>query len=1098
MSGGLPPAGAHVTYSQQYRRCRKVGCALCRNGGKGHGPYWFAYWREDGKVRSRYLGKPTPPGVEETRASVAELQQARAASDQAAPSLRVCTLGGLAVWRNGQPLPATSWRRRKVTTLFACLLSAPGYRLSREALCDVLWPETPPDAATRNLHATIHLLRQVLEPVRGGTRIVQLAGEMVVLEPGSGTPQEWEWLDAAAFARAAGHALAAQDSVRCRDALALYGGDYLPDEPYLDWVVTRRDELRNQYMVLLLHLAALADAAGDYAEAELCYNAVLARDSCHEDAATALMGLLVAQGRRAEALRVYQALAAALENELGLAPSAEVEALRGRVQALETRPAAAGRPPQPPCPDRLGNLPAPLTSFVGREWELPEIAGLLSRPPAEGGRRLMTLVGVGGCGKTRLALAVAESVHAAFPDGVWLVELAAVTTAGQVHGTVMRALGGREEPGGTRATTLSALLRSRRLLLVLDNCEHLAEACADLAAILLRDCPDLHILATSRSPLDLLGEQVWRVPPLGTPPAEPLPDLPTLLRYEAVRLLVERVQDGRRDFVLTQSNAGAIVRICRHLDGLPLAIELAAARLATLPVDVVAARLDDCFALLIGGNRTALPRQRTLRATMDWSYALLSARERLLFQRLSVFSGGCTLEATEATCADAEVPAAALPDLLARLVGQSLVQLDERLDQPRYRLLEILRQYAHTHLVESGVATAVQERHGNWFLAQAERMRAGLVTPDRDQWLRRIEDDLDNVRAALAWSVTRTDDGVTTLRFVDALLPFWLLHGHLSEGRRWGEGALARAEAAQRAKVLNALGALANEQGEGRQAMAYYEESLTLYREVGEMRGIASVLTNLGTVAKYQGDLALARERYEESSRLLRALDDKATLSIVLNNLGALWIDLGQARQARGLLEESLALKRSLGNPLGIAAVLANLAEIARQLGELDQAVALYDQQLDLARAQGDKLAIALALYNLGLIAGVQGQYARAATLFGESLVREHELGNRRHVASCLEGIAAMAGVLGEPATGGRLFGAAAALREEIGTPVLPADRPAYDRDVDLVRAQLGDTAGTMWAAGRAMSLDQAICVAMTLRARWNSLMTCSPASRSC
>ncbi|HWE60518.1 MAG TPA: tetratricopeptide repeat protein, partial [Chloroflexota bacterium] len=463
---------------------------------------------------------------------------------------------------------------------------------------------------------------------------------------------------------------------------------------------------------------------------------------------------------------------------------------------------------------------------------------------------------------------------------------------------------------------------------------------------------------------------------------------------------------------------------------------------------------------------------------------LLSTRERLLLQRLSACSGGCTLETVEAICAGDEIMVAEVPDLLARLIAQSLVQLDERLEQPRYRLLETVRQYAQGRLAAGGMAPAVRERHCDWFLAQVERMRAGLSTPDRDRWLRLIDDDLDNVRSALALSTSRGDNGVTSLRFVDALLPFWLLHGHPSEGRRWAETVLARAAAApavQRARALNALGSLANEQGEGRQALAYYEESLALFREAGDMRGVASVLINQGTVAKYQGDFVLARERYEESSRLLRVLDDKATLAIVLNNLAALWLDLGEARAAQGLLEESLALKRALGNPKGIIPVLGNLAEVARLLGELDHAVALYDQYLDLARTLGDKAGIAVAFYNLGLIAGMQGRHARAATLFGESLLLQQELGNKRHIASCLEGMAATAGALGEPATGARLFGAAEALREQIGTPVLPADRPAYERDVECLHSLLGKTVAGVWASGRAMPLDQAIAVATAL-----------------
>jgi len=349
MSTGSPPIEAHVTYSQQYRRCGKADCARCAAGGPGHGPYWYAYWREDGRMRSRYLGKDAPAD----RPSAATLAEGRLPDDAAPPSrapaaLRVQTLGGFAVWRGGQRIPAGRWTRRDVLALFTLLLGAPGYRVHRERVCDALWPEADPAAAARRLHATLHLLRAVLDGPGAAHSRVRLVGDVLALELAAEAPRGAEWLDAAAFDHVAGAALASRDQAACRAALDCYGGDYLPDEPYAEWVVTRREELRARRQALLLHLARLSGAMGDLEEAEQCLRAVLVSDACHEDAAATLMGLLAAAGQRSAALRVYQALAAALEADLDLAPGDEIEAWRARLLAHEAAPRAADRPPRAP------------------------------------------------------------------------------------------------------------------------------------------------------------------------------------------------------------------------------------------------------------------------------------------------------------------------------------------------------------------------------------------------------------------------------------------------------------------------------------------------------------------------------------------------------------------------------------------------------------------------------------------------------------------------------------------------------------------------------------------------------------------------------
>lgn len=1061
------PTNAHITYSRQYRRCRKAGCSRCGSDTFGHGPYWFAYWREDGRLRSCYLGKGLPPGATPPAEIVASV----------ASQLTVRTLGAFAVLLCDTPIPETVWRRRAPLALFTCLLGARGHRMHREQIVETLWPELEPAAATRRLHRTLHALRTILAGPGQETNPLQYEGEMIVLEPVGANPAS-EWLDADLFARVADSALHGEDRGSCRAALAVYGGDYVPDDPYSEWVVLRREELRSQYLALVLHLARLSGTVGDLEEAEQCLRMVLRHDACQEDAAATLMGMLASAGRRIDALRVYQDLATALERALGLAPSSEVEVLRGRLQMQM----AARLPPSGQRPGAVGNLPSPVTSFVGRIWEQGEIAHLLAST------RLVTLTGPGGCGKTRLALETAEGLHERFPDGVWLIELAAIHDPALVVAAVAATVGTPDErklSGTALIDALCASLRFRHILLLIDNCEHLIGACAELATALLRACPGLSVMATSREALGIASETAWHVPPLATPPDDE-PSFATAPGYEAVQLFVERARASRPDFVLTHANAPAVLRICRQLDGLPLALELAAARLGTLPVEVLAARLGDCFALLTGGSRTALPRQQTLRATLDWSYGLLSPDERRVLRRISVFAGGWTLEAAVAVCRDAgeEADGVATQRLLDELASRSLVRIVEQDGMPRYGLLETTRQYAHDRLAGSGEREEVRMRHRMWYLDQLVQAGAAARTASGGSWLDRLERDLDNVRSAVTASCEQPEGRVALLLRAESIAHLCLVRGHLAEGRRWLLAALVGGEGDPpqgRALALSAAGTLASELGDYKQSMALYEESRILYVARGDDRGVARVLINQGNVMKYQGEPDRARALYEEGCQRAREQGDPMLLATGLNNLGTLAIELGDTIRATAVLEESLTLKRQSGSPSGVIQVLVNLGEVARARHDLPRAISRYEEALALAASLGDRSHIALLHYNLGLVASVQGEGERAAAEYRESLRGERELGNRRQVAANLEGLAGIAADRGRSDQAGLLLGAAERLREQIGAPVPEADRAAHERDLSRVRSALAKAGnGNVWSRGRAMALDAVIDAALT------------------
>ena len=731
------------------------------------------------------------------------------------------------------------------------------------------------------------------------------------------------------------------------------------------------------------------------------------------------------------------------------------------------RQKAAPRTPSPQGPLRT-NLPVPITSFVGRAGELAAVQRWLAAS------RLVTLIGAGGVGKTRLALRVAEEALEDYPDGVWLAQLAPLADPMLVPSVVAAALGVREQAGVPIVQSLKQALRPRRMLLLLDTCEHLAQACAELAEDLLGACPDVQILATSREPLGTNGEVVWRVPSLEVPDPRAAAKPEQMTAYAATRLFIERATAARPDFRVTEQNAAAIGEVCRRLDGIPLALELAATRLRVLSVERIAARLDDRFRLLTGGSRTAPSRQQTLRATLDWSYALLQDPERRLFNRLSVFAGSWTLEAAEAICAGAGIEPGDVLDRLGHLVDHSLVVADEQAGQVRYRLLDSMRQYAAETLEASGESAELRGRHRDWFLAQAERSPFDLFDPSHLAWL---AEELDNLRVALRWSIQRgeVDAG---LRLAKAAGALWYQRGSYAEGRAWFAELLAldsEAATPARAFALAWASRLAMMQSDFTVARALAGAGLALARRLGDTWVMAGALLEEGGIAVRLGDLARARSSFEEGLSVSRVHAHEALEFYLLLNLATLYVEQGDHAQAEVFAAESLALARRLGHVWGAASSLYDLGRAAVGRGDHAAGRSLLEQSLALYREHADFSGIGIALTALAHVSLDQGELSRAMTLLAESLTLAKESGDRLQLAHSLEGLVGVWVEL-HPDRAVRLAGTATALRESLATVGYPWERERLDRWLTAAQRSLGQRAyETAWSEGRTMPLERAV-----------------------
>ncbi len=717
------------------------------------------------------------------------------------------------------------------------------------------------------------------------------------------------------------------------------------------------------------------------------------------------------------------------------------------------------------------NLPLALTSFVGRDREVGAIEELLGR------NRLLTLTGPGGSGKTRLASAVASGAAEGFEDGAWWVELAPLSDPTLVSQAVASSLDVRGAPGRALSEVLVEHLEDKNILLVLDNCEHLIDACAALADSLLRSCPDLRVLATSREALSVAGEAVWPVPPLSAPDPGRTPSLEELGRYEAVRLFVDRTRSVAPAFELTGRNAAAVARLCRRLEGMPLAVELAAARARVLAVEQIATHLNDSLRLLKTESRTVDPRQRTLKATIEWSFELLTEEEQTLFRQLSVFSGGWTLAAAE------EVWAGEVLDILSRLVDKSLVSVVEQQgEEARYRLPETIRQYGAQVLEDSLEGPEVRRRHAEFFLALAEGLEPAMWGAEEAAWLARLEAEDDNLRAALSWAIEH--DAELGLRLAGALRWYWYWRGYYGEGRGWLDKALSKSGpgAAARAKALHAVGWLAHDQGDMDRVEAAAEEGIALSRkaEVGGSLA-ASFWNQLGEVARHRGDYERATALFEEGTALYREAGDRRGVAWGLFLQGNALSLRGDHGRATALYEEGLVLCRELGGAQPLGDYLAHLGYEFLLRGDRKRAAALNEQAAALLRRQGYKGGLQFALNNLGWVALVRGLLERARALYGESLLLCRELGDRLTASESIEGLACAAGIRGETERAARLFGVAEALREAVGYRQAPKGHALREPHLTAIRAQVDKEAWeAAWEEGRAMTPEQAVEYALS------------------
>ncbi len=679
------------------------------------------------------------------------------------------------------------------------------------------------------------------------------------------------------------------------------------------------------------------------------------------------------------------------------------------------------------------NLPRQLTSFIGREKEIAEVKRLLSITC------LLTIIGAGGAGKTRLAVQVAADVAEQYPDGVWLVELASLSDPALVPAAVAAAVGIRDQAGRGLPLVLSEYLQSRHVLLVVDNCEHLIKACASLVDTLVRSCPHIRVLATSREALSITGETAWRVPSLPVPDPAHLPSVGELNGVAAVRLFVDRAATVAPGFVLTSQNARAIVQTCSRLDGMPLAIELAAARTKVLTPQEIAARLDDRFRLLVGPSRASVPRQQTLRAVMDWSYDLLSAPEQAVLRRFSVFSGGATLQAAEVVCAGEGVEPSNILDLLAQLVDKSLVLTEAHDGTTRYRLLETTRQFGLDRLEDTGETSTVFGRHLNWYVRLAEDANARMWGPDLPAWLTRLDAEYDNFRGALAWRGIDDSEATGRARIVWALSYFWFLRGHWTEARRWAAAALNERHLVPRSmhpKLLVVASAFASQQGDVDAGLQMANEGLAIHEEFEDVSVRSWLL--------FYKSLALGR--------------------------------LGTNAAAAAAYEETIRVAQTAG-PMTIAcAAHVNLAACAAAMGEHDRAKAIDERALAYARDVADPCLIAFALYGDAQRAKMRGDLRDATKSYRESLTQVRPIKHQLGISVCLIGLADIACASVDYARAARLLGAADNINRIVGISLIPRVQADYERGVLAARTAMGaDAFETAHAEGRSMALEQAI-----------------------
>jgi predicted ATPase len=747
-------------------------------------------------------------------------------------------------------------------------------------------------------------------------------------------------------------------------------------------------------------------------------------------------------------------------------------AARWRVGETQVSGIASQRRDAPQSPvEPRHNLPAQLTSFVGREREMAEVRRLL------GQTRFLTLTGTGGCGKTRLALQVAADVLDAYPDGVWLVEFAPLAETLLVPQTVAVVLGVREQPGLPTQDVLATHLKPKRCLLVLDNCEHLLDACAALADSLLRACPRLAILASSRESLGITGETSYRVPSLAAPAPDHLTSAEDVARYEAVQLFADRAAAVRPGFQVTEQNAPAVALVCWRLDGIPLALELAAARLRGLSIEQLARHMDDRFRLLTGGSRTALRRQQTLRAAIDWSYDLLDEPNRALFRRLSVFAGGWTLDAAEAVGAGGEVERDGVLDLLMSLVDKSLVIAEEAGGAERYGMLETIRQYAGERLLDSGEMKSVRTSHRDYYLAVAEgRGEIKAWEKDMHAWLEEVELEHDNLRAALDWCQI-LDDREAELRLAGEMGWFWRIRGYVVEGRVRLARTLERTVGLNpetRLEALNWAARMEYMSGDTRRARELTAEGVRVAEEQGDLSLVLEARLFYAFLEFVVGDTWAAIDLLEETLPMASQMRLTDVANVAAVYLGAMLYRLGETKRARQFLDYPSESARREGT--ASAGALVWQSAIAVSDGNYDEAQRLTDELLAYARSSGYKNATAHGLFRLGDLARARGDPGRARQPYVDGLKLMRDASELPMVAVALLRLAGLGVDAGRPEWSARLMGTVASWYGARSIRIQHDEHPSRERDLARARELLGEEAfSRAFTEGQAMTLEQAV-----------------------
>jgi predicted ATPase/DNA-binding SARP family transcriptional activator len=965
-------------------------------------------------------------------------------------NVRIRLLGGFAVEVEGQDVAARPWRLRKARTVIKVLALAPDQRMHRDRLLELLWPDRTAAAAANNLHQALHVARRAILGPAPGDGVLAIRDGLLRLHADSAVDT-----DVADFRRLAANAFATGDPTDLTAAIEAYTGDLLPEDRFEDWSVGPREDLRHTWRDLLVAHARASAGAGRAQDAAQALERALRADPLHEPAVRALMRLLAGLGQRAEALGRYERLRRDLAEEYGGDPDPATrrlyrDLLSGSVEA--------------PGPGRAGadrtNLRPALTSFVGRERQLAEVARELSRS------RLVTLTGPGGVGKTRLAEQALHGMVGAYRDGVWVVDLVPVTAAERIPDAIGDAMALDPAAGADPTRILAARLAPRQALLLLDNCEHLVDACNTLVRRLLSECPDLRILATSREPLHVPGEVTMRVPSLGLPARDD--DVGAASAHESVRLLVDRARHVRPGFDLDTGNLAAVVEICRRLDGVPLAIELAAARLAHLePVDI-ADRLGDALAVLGSGDR--MTRNATLRATLEWSHGLLTEPEQVLLRRLSVFAGSFTLAAIEGVCAGDPLAPAMILDCLAGLVDKSMVQVEPDAQRSRYRLLDTICQFGAQRLEQAGERAAVQAAHRAYFLDLALRQ-----DPDRHRLApyhpQQLDVEHDNLRAALALALSADPDRALLLAV--SLWRFWLARGHFGEGAQWLRRALAAAPTApgtERSRAALALMVLEARQGHTGEFVALGSEAVAAAADAHSPVEVALTKLWTGFPRLLVGDLAAAsglagqgladaRELsavpVEAVGRWLHGLTDLfheqvdtavTALGLALDTLERVDPDaepflpavavplqlIPCGRRWVPVFEETALSGRLVGTDQAAGHLWSALGSAHRLRRDLPAAAAVVARAEAVFAAVGDDAGRAQASHQAGCVARDLGRHGEAHARLDEALAARRGLGDRRGETLTLSNLGLSAAAAGDLDGGRRLARLALAQAEEV------------------------------------------------------------------